>query len=548
MDKQAVPSASDIDIEKLAQSQKTSADWQRLSPIAILYFAMSVFKHLLGNILYIVPALAISYKSVLAHPFIWLPGILAAFALLTLFAFFSFKVYRYRLTEDNIEIRSGIFSKKYLNLPFSRVQNVKIEQPLYYRLTGHACLQLDTAGSAKSEAKLVAIKLDFAQQLKTDIQSHVHSELSDIDQHQHFTHSNDVANDMPNELAAHSTTSASSKESVLNRRSLSDLVIHGITSNRIWILLGGLAPFYDNIFKSVGEWFTSLGIDFSALFSLQTHSLLQVGLYALSLTMLVMLVLVSFSVIGAIISFYGYTLSKLDDKYIRRSGLFTKHEVSMRLSRLQMIVQKQDWLDVVLKRINLKFEQNNSIGQNLNSTGASSKIIVPSITPYECQALIDDAYPSNTLNNLICNNGFTPISKRFILRNIVYILMPLWLIITSGTLIDDKMMLSALASVLFIGLSGLVVLRWKRWGIATDDNFVYLRKGLIGVDYYCFPTYKLQQTQFIQNVLMKRRQLASVKFVLASGALKVPLIDEKLAYDLIDDGLYQVQTSQRSWM
>ena len=307
---------------------------------------------------------------------------------------------------------------------------------------------------------------------------------------------------------------------MLNRRSLADLVIHGITSNRIWILLGGLTPFYDNIFKSVGDWFTSLGIDFSALFSLQTHSLLEIGLYALSLTMLVMLVLVSFSVIGAIISFYGYTLSKLDDKYIRRSGLFTKHEVSMRLSRLQMIVQKQDWLDVLLKRINLKFEQNNSIAQNLSSSGASSKIVVPSITPKQCQALIDDAYPTNSLNSLICNNGFTPISKRFILRNILYVLMPLWLLITSSTLLNDKMMLSVLASVVFIVLSGAVVLRWKRWGIATDDNFVYLRKGLIGVDYYCFPTYKLQQIQFIQNVLMKRRQLASVKFYFGLGGFK----------------------------
>ena len=264
--------------------------------------------------------------------------------------------------------------------------------------------------------------------------------------------------------------------------------------------------------------------------------------------MLVMLVLVSFSVVGAIISFYGYTLSKLDDKYIRRSGLFTKHEVSMRLSRLQMIVQKQDWLDLLLKRINLKFEQSNSFGKDLSSSAASSKIIVPSVKPDECQALIDDAYPDNALNFLVCNDKFESISKRFILRNIVYILMPLWLLLTSFTMLNDKIMGAALVSVLFIVLSGLVVLRWKRWGIARDQNFVYLRKGLIGVDYYCFPTYKLQQTQFQQNILMKKRQLASVKFVLASGSLTVPMLNESLAYELIDEGLNKVEFCQKSWM
>ena len=107
---------------------------------------------------------------------------------------------------------------------------------------------------------------------------------------------------------------------------------------------------------------------------------------------------------------------------------------------------------------------------------------------------------------------------------------------------------STLISVLFTGLSALVVLRWKRWGIATDSNFIYIRKGLIGVDYYCFPTYKLQQTQFKQNLLMKKRKLATVKFVLASGSLKVPMIHEELAYKLINEGLTKVESCDKSWM
>ena len=356
MDNQA--DSSSIDNLKNSDKPNNLDEWQILSPVAILYFGVSVFKHLFGNIIYLVPAIAVSYKSVLEHPFIWLPGILLAFILLILFAFVSFKVYRYRLTDDNIEIRSGIFSKKHLNLPFSRVQNVKIEQPIYYRFTGHACLQLDTAGSAKNEAKLVAIKLDFAQQLKARIQSQVQNDKED----NNLNNMSADSTELPNE----SSSNQAQPEIVLNRRNLSDLVIHGISSNRIWIFLGGLAPFYNKIFDSIGEWLTNLGIDFKELFSLQTHSLLEVGLYALSLTMLFMFVLVGFSVIGAIISFYGYTLSKLGDKYIRRSGLFTKHEVSMGLSRLQMVVQKQDWLDVLLKRINLNLEQSNSFGKNLN--------------------------------------------------------------------------------------------------------------------------------------------------------------------------------------
>jgi putative membrane protein len=538
MDKQPASSANSN--QGPADTLQTLGDWQVLSPVAIVYFAASVFKNLFNNLIYVVPALAVSYNRLLEHPFIWLPSIFVALTLLTLFAFVSFKMYRYRLSDNNIEIRSGIFSRKHLNLPFSRVQNVKIEQPLYYRFSGHACLQLDTAGSAKSEAKLVAIKLDFAQQLKIRIQSQVKNDTLNTKQENISAGSA--------EMLSEAAGSGAPQENMLNQRKLSDLVIHGITSNRIWIFLGGLTPFYDNIFDSIGEWFTSLGIDLTEIFNLQTHSLLEVGLYVLSLTMLVTLLLVSLSVIGAIISFYGYTLSRLDDKYIRRSGLFTKHEVSMRLSRLQMIVQKQDWLDVLLKRINLTFEQNNSLGNDLSPSGASSKIIVPSITPNECQALIDDAYPNNTLNNMICEHGFEPISKGFIFRIIAFVLLPLFLISSAVMLENQKHLLIGANCGIFLMLSALVVLRWKRWGIARDSHYIYLRRGLVGVDYYCFPTYKLQQVQFKQNLLMKQRQLASVKFVLASGALNVPLINERLAYYLIDDGLYQVESCQKSWM
>lgn len=541
MDRQSDTTLNNI--QNPADNLQISNDWQVLSPVAILYFTVSLLKHLFGNLIYLIPVLAVSYKGVLEHPLIWLPGILVFFILLTCFAFVSFKVYRYRLTEDSIEIRSGIFSKKHLNLPFTRVQNIKIEQPVYYRLTGHACLQLDTAGSAKNEAILIAIKLDFAQQLKTRIQSQNQIQHHTIMEHQQDNKSADTP-----EFEVESARCQAELENIINQRDLSDLIIHGISSNRMWIFLGGLAPFYGNVFESVSEWLTSLGINITELFNLHTHSVLEIGLYVLSLTMLVMLVLVSFSVVGAIVSFYGYTLSKQGDKYIRRSGLFTKHEVSMRLSRLQMIVQKQDWLDVLLKRIDLKFEQTNSFSKNQDASASNNKIIVPSIKLEESQALIDDAYPNNSLNRLICINGFESISKRFILRNIMLVLMPTWLLITIATLVNNKLMIAVLFSLLFLGLCVLVVLRWKRWGIARDEHFVYLRKGLIGVDYYCFPIYKLQQTQFKQTLFMKKRQIATVKFVLASGTLKVPMINEKLAYKLIDEGLYQVESSQKSWM
>ena len=506
--------------------EATKLQWRSLSPIAIIYFASSSLRAIFGNIVYMLPALYIGYSKLVEHPQIWLPLIAGLLALLLLFAVASFRVYRYRLTATNIEIRSGVFKKKHLNLPFERIQNVKIEQPLYYRLTGFACLQLDTAGSSTQEAKVVALHLSFAEQLKQQILGQA------------------LASTRSQDSIEHDFEAPHSPETVLNRRSLTDLIIHGITSNRIWIFFGGLAPFFDNIADKAAQWLSLIGIDFKDLFSLESHSLWQVGVYAFSLAMLIMLVLVGFSVIGSIISFYGYTLSKIDDRYIRRSGLLTKHEVSMRLSRLQMIVRKQDWLDALLGRINLKFEQSSDKANNHSASAQSSKITVPSVKPQEAEQLIADAYPDNALNRI----DFSPISSRFILRYIGMYLLPIWLISSGFTLFEHNMSLALSIFVTFLVLSLLVILRWRRWGFAQDSMYIYLRKGLFGVDYYCFPSYKVQQTEFTQSVIMKRRQLASVKFILASGSVSVPLIREQEAYSLINNTLYKVESSQRSWM
>jgi putative membrane protein len=93
-----------------------------------------------------------------------------------------------------------------------------------------------------------------------------------------------------------------------------------------------------------------------------------------------------------------------------------------------------------------------------------------------------------------------------------------------------------------------VALRWKRWGYHVDEQFLYIRKGLIGINYYCIPVFKIQQTGFKQSLFMRRLKLAHAEFVLASGVVTVPFIKQLEAIKLVDTALYQIESTQRSWM
>ena len=525
--------------EEESRKPETAGQWLRPSPIAILYFVLSSIKAILSQFIVVAPAVLVGYNSMKNDPWLALPIVLGILALLITSAILHYYFFQYRLSESNIEIRSGVISKKHINLPFSRIQNVKIERPIYYRLTGFACLILDTAGSNQQEAKLVAIDLNAAEKLKHEVMSH----------HQRSTQTESVVSaqdDVTTTLSDAQSVSVG-QERVINTRNLKDLVIHGVTSNRIWIFLGVLAPFYDKLLKGAEQALDNMGIDLSVIFDPATHSIWQLGLYALSLALFVMFVLTLFSILGSIMMFYGFTLSKQDDRYIRRSGLFTKHEVSMRHARLQTIAHKRDWLDMLLKRVNLRFEQASS-PMNQSAQGGmpslTDKILVPSVTPAEALDLIQEVYPEQRLDSIT----FRPISKRFLVRYLGYILAPIYLALAIGLLVIGQYPLVVPLSVVFAFVSLLIFMRWQRYGYAIDDNYLYLRSGAFGIDHVVFPIYKVQQTIFRQSKFMKRRKLASVSFVLASGAMSIPFVPEEEGRGMINQCLYQVETSGKSWM
>ena len=95
-------------------NKPTSIDgeWHRISPIAVVFFLAKTLKQLGGQFIYLIPMFLILGNSIKQNPGVTIPAIIIAIALLIGFAVLSFLVYRYRLTNDTIEIRSGILNKK----------------------------------------------------------------------------------------------------------------------------------------------------------------------------------------------------------------------------------------------------------------------------------------------------------------------------------------------------------------------------------------------------------------------------------------------------
>ena len=537
----------DANMEEPKLKVETGDEWQRLSLISILYFTIRNFTNSAQVLIYTIPALAISFNiwdNLLSPEVLIGAGIL--FLSTSVSGVISFLMYKFRVHNQHVEIHHGVFQRRYTNLPLWRIQNVKIERPFYYRPFGYALVVLDTAGSGKEEAKIVAVPEDYAEALKKQVlyEKALHDE-GDLDCLPNEDLSDEQSSSFPTpRTRTKAIDSSHSNEEVLNRRSVKDIIIHGITNNRVWIILGAAAPFYDDVFGLVSEWLADKGLQLNQLVGEQTVAWWQFGLYAFVILTMLMALVALLSVGGALFTFYGYTLSRTGDRYIRRSGLLNKLEVSMRASRIQMITAKQDWLDKILKRVNLYFEQNSTAGQVMQEVMSPNKLIVPSVTEDEAFALSQEVMPGCDLRG----QDYQTISKRFI----TFWLLAGWTLpfITFFTIgaVSSHLDIMLGSLVVFSAVSLLLTLRWWRWGIAYDSKYVYIRRGRIGIDYQCFEPYKAQQVIVKQSVFMKRRKQATVKFVLASGAVTVPFLPEDYVNKLADSVLFEVESTRRSWM
>jgi len=62
------------------------------------------------------------------------------------------------------------------------------------------------------------------------------------------------------------------------------------------------------------------------------------------------------------------------------------------------------------------------------------------------------------------------------------------------------------------------------------------------------PLAKIQRINFVQTHLMRRRQVAHLRLVLASRTVTIPYLPAHMARQVADYALYLVEARPKSWM
>jgi len=143
-------------------------------PIVILSFWTSEF--FFGMRYTDVPGAEVSFPFL---NWLWLT-IPAFFVLCFVWAKLTYRFYGYELTENGFRKESGVIYKKYITIPYDRIQNVDIYRGIWARILGLSDLQIQTAGSSAvvtrngaygvgAEGRLPGLTKEVAEQLRDEL-------------------------------------------------------------------------------------------------------------------------------------------------------------------------------------------------------------------------------------------------------------------------------------------------------------------------------------------------------------------------------------------
>ena len=99
-----------------------------------------------------------------------LGGLAVAVPVALLVGYVAWRAMRYRVTPTELQVESGVLTRRSRRVPLARVQAVDVVTPLYARVLGLAELRLEVVGgSGDAEAPLSFLAEDDARQLRTQL-------------------------------------------------------------------------------------------------------------------------------------------------------------------------------------------------------------------------------------------------------------------------------------------------------------------------------------------------------------------------------------------
>ncbi|PKI08070.1 hypothetical protein CXF78_02290 [Shewanella sp. 11B5] len=500
--------------------------WQALSAWSIVSNIFSTLKNILSNGFAIVPIVYTGWQQ--GFDMQW--GILASSVLLilvTIFAIIEWRKFRFRLHNHQLEVRRGLIFTKKDEIPLSRIQNIRYEQPFYFKPLSLGTLVIETAGSKKDEAHLAALDTLQAQTLKRLLLNLSHTKVTSTDELQQANSQQNIDNTQP-----------------IVRKSLADLVLFGFYQNNfIWfaVIAGPIAGQidWDKIFDS------PLAQQFWLWVQQQTHQ--NIGLQTIMLIVALFAIYSLFSlisIVAAILKYHPYQLDKHDDTIQRSGGVISHQQDALAIKRIQLVQVQQPAIARLFNRWTLYFKQ---VKGHEVEQKTKQHMLVPSVKSTEIESLLA-SIPQLSGGASALPNSYKPIHINWLTKRIVLPLFPAIVLTIVGYYGHHSLEFFEFTWFAATMIMLAIYIRYKQWGYVVADKVIWQHSGFFGQQWKRVAFEKVQHVKITQTKSQKHAQLAYVEIGLASGNVVFPYIPTSVAQQIVAQSLNATVNNNQNWI
>lgn len=406
---------------------EAAADERRLHPWSWLFVLLQQLRH------FFVPLVALLFvgggwgDSYLAWPLVGVAGLVAA-------AVWQYFTYRYRVDEDRLVVREGVFERKVRQVPFARIHNVTLHQNLLHRAFGVAEVRLESAAGTKAEAEMRVLRMDEALALERLIRNRGTAPAE--------------GSARPAGPGTGAGTDAGAGDGrILLALPFPELVRLGLVSNRGMVVVAGASAVAwqalpDHMLANVAVDYgrQALGYAGSALDGTAARVLAVTVLAALALALLRLL-----SVLLALTQYHGFRLLLQGRRLTVERGLLTRLRTSASRRRIQAWTLREGLLHRLLGRRSLDVDTAGGAGED--GEQRSLRELAPIATPEACDALVRELLPGA---------AWPPVGWRMLHPRA-------WLRLALPGIVGCAVF--AVAATWYSGPAGLLFLAWAPWAV-----------------------------------------------------------------------------------
>lgn len=438
---------------------------------------------------------------------------IAIFAILIIHTTLYYLNFYFYIKNDEFILKKGYLRKKVLTIPLERIQSVNTKQNLIQQILDVVALEIDTAGTVGKELKIHALEQPFAKTLH-DILSNKNQVLSD-------------------EVEQTETLKTNAEKLILKLEPL-DLLRIGISQNHLRTGIIVLA-FGAQIFNQIQDIFKEKADEYSGEFVNYMSSSSFVLIVFLLIFFLVVSVLIS--LVRTLVKYFEFKLLKSKNTYRIESGIINKRNIVVPHNKIQQL----NWETGPLKKrfgiFTLVFKQAVS-GQNKKVPVVDA----PGCLTTHLELLKNDLFGEDKLTDSakIKSNHYY-FRRLWIFMGCLPILLP-------APFLFHEWIFWLGASLWLLVTAGYSYLMLRKSFFKINNEQIRVSSGGISHTWKQMELFKIQSVEFKQSFFQKRRSLASLKLMNASGSIQIPYIHAQLAKQVYDYLLYHTETSEKSWM